>query len=1206
MAIRFSPEGPAFPADLIDAMLRGEVVFLCGAGVSTPQLPGFYDLVTQVYASIPLTPLPAEEAAIKAGRLEEALGALSRRLADPQLMQAKVAELLQVDNPDLANHLTLLRLSRDLDNQVVLVTTNFDPLFERGLDALEGAGAGAGQSLAGQALPPPGGVGFRGVIHLHGRMADAVSGVDETPIVLTSSEYGDAYMRSGWASRFLFDLVRCRTLVLVGYSAGDAPVRYFLNLLESDRERFPDIRQVYAFDGVKSFADSALARWDAVAVKPLPYLLSDDPPNRPHAVLWRDLASLAQLLERPKRWRRERVGELLEMPLADATEAIQDEVEWLLAGRRESFDLLVNGVNDPAWLSWAFKRGAVPTEQAGWMAAAWCARDWASQARLRAAVRWRAELGTEFCRELAMCLTRAPQPVGLMAKAWCLLAQEPEDWGDPALRTYQVVARLNAGICSDRDLREAVGFLTPKLTIEPRWGGDADAPDPPARLSDLYNVRLKVSDRGERPDLVAALEGADVYASRLMEIANFELASLVALAHEAEEIGEGWDHLDSDVPSVEANRQNEYSEGATHLVVLMAHLLAKVAVVDGERARRWAAAWRDLPTKLGVRMWTQALRVEALFTPNEVAQALIDLKHADFWDGRRELILAIAERMGTADAALVQALCARVIAEAPGLFANLVIEAGRTDWRPYARDRDAWLRLAALRRAGILPPEGEAELAAIAARHPHIAGDFREEDLFDGYVGEVQNVEGHPEALLDLDPGERLSKAKELAKEPDYRSGLDWRAYCRADPGGALDALRQSPFGAPDLGLWNDLIQVLVWSKQGATEEEAVERLDHVRDLFQQLDRAPDEAASVLSGSLVDLLPVAREAGIDTDDWWDRLWAIIEADETPVDLESKDRLYDKAVNRPAGRLVEQLIRNIDKRKTSRRRLGDLDRQRLRRVLASDTPAGWLARGILTRDIGFLVFLDRALALSTLHERMMTDDLQAQSLRTVLVKFARLGSKATRAFRKPLIRGVEESNPNRGPEAAKIASQVLMPLLSERLSGGRVRWGLPEAEVARVLASAPEAILDGAADCLEKWVASVPDTSPERVWREGIRPLFEAVWPKERRFKRSAVSTDLAGTCVGAGPAFPEAFAYLRPYLTPSTADWANIHFIGRSGAPEQHPAVVLELLWILCGPGFEGQSTELAKILDRLVVAMPALETDRRLQWLEQRAVRYG
>jgi hypothetical protein len=81
---------------------------------------------------------------------------------------------------------------------------------------------------------------------------------------------------------------------------------------------------------------------------------------------------------------------------------------------------------------------------------------------------------------------------------------------------------------------------------------------------------------------------------------------------------------------------------------------------------------------------------------------------------------------------------------------------------------------------------------------------------------------------------------------------------------------------------------------------------------------------------------------------------------------------------------------------------------------------------------------------------------------------------------------------------------------------------------------------------------------------------------------------------------------LRPYLTPSKADWANIYFIGKSDAPEQHPGVVLELLWILCGPGFVGQSTDLAKILDRLIVAKPALETDRRLQWLEQRAVRYG
>lgn len=41
VTLRFSNEGPAFPSQLVDALLSGDVVFLCGAGVSAPQLSGF-------------------------------------------------------------------------------------------------------------------------------------------------------------------------------------------------------------------------------------------------------------------------------------------------------------------------------------------------------------------------------------------------------------------------------------------------------------------------------------------------------------------------------------------------------------------------------------------------------------------------------------------------------------------------------------------------------------------------------------------------------------------------------------------------------------------------------------------------------------------------------------------------------------------------------------------------------------------------------------------------------------------------------------------------------------------------------------------------------------------------------------------------------------------------------------------------------------
>lgn len=48
----FTALGPDFPEDLINDLLGGDAIFLCGAGVSAPQLPSFKILVVRVYGRL--------------------------------------------------------------------------------------------------------------------------------------------------------------------------------------------------------------------------------------------------------------------------------------------------------------------------------------------------------------------------------------------------------------------------------------------------------------------------------------------------------------------------------------------------------------------------------------------------------------------------------------------------------------------------------------------------------------------------------------------------------------------------------------------------------------------------------------------------------------------------------------------------------------------------------------------------------------------------------------------------------------------------------------------------------------------------------------------------------------------------------------------------------------------------------------------------
>jgi NAD-dependent SIR2 family protein deacetylase len=201
--MRFLEDGADIPNDLIRAVTEGSAVFLCGAGVSMRvRMPSFKGLAEQVYQKLGevYTSEPAERRAFERGEYDRALRSLEKRThqpGTPSRVRVAVAELLYaapgIRAPD---HLALLQLSRDGEGRPKLLTTNFDTLFER---AAQAASLSA-PSHAGKAIPKPGGARDYGVLHLHGRLGDTILGLPETDLILTSADFGDAYLRDGWVS----------------------------------------------------------------------------------------------------------------------------------------------------------------------------------------------------------------------------------------------------------------------------------------------------------------------------------------------------------------------------------------------------------------------------------------------------------------------------------------------------------------------------------------------------------------------------------------------------------------------------------------------------------------------------------------------------------------------------------------------------------------------------------------------------------------------------------------------------------------------------------------------------------------------------------------------------------------------------------------------------------------------------------------------
>ena len=1198
MTLRFSDAGPEFPRPLIDAMIDGDVVFLCGAGVSAPQLPGFQKLVEDTYRALDMDRDRSEDLSFKEGRYEEVLGALGRRLADSPAMEREVVRLLQIpDHPFLGNHETILRLSRDLNNRPMVVTTNFDNLFELALHSADPSQSVRNESVAGQALPAPGSLAFRGIIHLHGRLEDPTLELEKTPLVLTSADYGDAYMRSGWASRFLFDLVRCKTVVLLGYRAGDAPVRYFLNVLAADRARFADLKQVYAFDAVVSDVAEADARWTALAVEPLAYTATTDiatgAPD--HRALWNDLAQLANVIERPKLSRRTMAEDILTKAYSDSSETEQKALIWLFRDRTDLRDILIAALTDPLWFKFMREHDLIPDIDLSWIIPAWIARDFESYDRLEVALRWQALLSPKFNEHLSNRLRDVKSVSPLWLRAWRLIADVDVRPDGFDLTEHQLIRTLRSDVVLDADLRGAVSHLAPLLELQSsrKLMASASRDEPPVRVADIVWPDMALRDSGELHELIEVLTSRADDADRLMDLATEALRSTIATSVDAGMIVETWDSNDQDVPSVEDHSQNDHHGGVIGLVRLLINLLPNVARQSREHARDLARDWARLPGSVGVRMWLHALRNPDAFSSTEAATGALALSIGDFWASRRELPLLLRDRMGDAAPELVSQLERRIITEGDEYFGRYDLEVGQVDWRDHARDSSVWLRLKMMCAAGALSPDGKAELDAIIGRRDTLNREAEDTDFFGSYSFGVRAVVGDPGPIEAAADEERLEVAQQVIQSRDFQLRDGWSAYCRSDPQGALSTLSGAGWEVANAELWNTFLSALSF----AVAQEVPAQQTLRTKTFGHLWAADDDFLALLADRLVDLLSAGSRDGI-ADQWWDRLWSFIV--KAPADAELEKDLLSTAVNRSAGRLTQTLLADIQSRRKANQATDDLV-ARLTQAATDNGWAGLLASAVMVRDIPFVIAVAPDVADPILVDRTSGDSDHAKALRRVLITYPSVTKSFSKTFAGQILQGSVDWTSD--SHSDHVAAKLLLPAL--RIIRGQDSeddWGTTVADAAATLRNGHPAIRLGAAMLLRQWSKTEEEDSAG-LWRDGLGPLMSRIWPKASQFVSEAVAGHLVAIAIHAKEAFPEAFLALKPYLAPAGHRARGVYALEQSKIPETFPGETLELLWLTCGPRSNGQAYEMASLLDRIVKVRPQLETDRRLQWLELRAV---
>lgn len=294
--MRFHPDGPSIPDILLDRCDAGRVVFLCGAGVSKPSgMPGFVGLTRYV---IEFFDPPADSETMVAFRpwvdgqsaanvpLDQIFNLLHLEYGKDEV-NALVTERLSaplVIKYFGREHGLIKRISSSQSGVPQVVTTNFDRLFEAGPE---------GEHLIRHVPPafPDLNFGSRieGITYLHGRLVDVAS--ENHPYVLSSADFGRAYLSEGWATNFVRHLLERYTVVLVGYQAEDPPIKYLLQGLNHDGQY--DRTRLYAFDS--GLPEEIEAKWRDRGVTAIAY--------SSHQSLWESMEAWADRADDPRSWR---------------------------------------------------------------------------------------------------------------------------------------------------------------------------------------------------------------------------------------------------------------------------------------------------------------------------------------------------------------------------------------------------------------------------------------------------------------------------------------------------------------------------------------------------------------------------------------------------------------------------------------------------------------------------------------------------------------------------------------------------------------------------------------------------------------------------------------------------------------------------------------------------------------------------------------
>jgi hypothetical protein len=1252
--MRFFGDGPNIPDALIESRELGEVVFFCGAGISAPAgLPDFYGLADKLLTK--LTAVESRKLLDEGESLDRVFTAMAKEFGGG-VVDREIANALRTPrNVELKYHRAVVDLSRGVDGAAKIVTTNFDRLFERADTTLRAYVPPALPDLT--QLQP-----IRGVVYLHGRLNSAMG--SRAGYVISSSDFGRAYLAEGWAARFVRDLSERYAIVLLGYSANDPPMRYLLEGLSSrDGERRP----IYAFAPEGAAADDE--SWRDKGVTAIPY----SPLDREHNGLWHSLFSWAETARDPQSWRDKLValaqsapsalqpfqrGQVMHLVSSKAGAAAfasavpPPSAEWLCvfdANRRYAQPKRMNWADleekelDPLELFGLDSDPPRPeprpgggTVPAGEDALRWHRGDEAWSDRLRLSgfhAEWTSQLPPRLfhlarwfgsvleqpaavwwasgnvmphpglLREIQHRLDRddtVPQPA---LRFWrCYLEAVHSRERDPNnFRVYETSDRLKKEGWSNAVLRELEQVALPVFEIHPPI---LAGPAPPQGDWSELNLRsvteIKVTTASWRDESLAPPP------ERLSAFVELMRRSLIRMGEMLEESTSLYWRSPTLHPTGERGESLDPGRKSGHFLTFKKHFDA-LAQTDPAAARAEVATWGSSDPTFFAKLFLYAATLPELLNPNEVAIRILAMPASVLWDSglAREMLFALRFNWPAFAANKVLQIERRII-RGPSRYEGESRRAYTSRRRAQAASWLRWLQL----NGAVLTAATSAKLLNLITEIPNWSDGWAQNaaDSLSSWGGVIHRVTD-PQGLDAAPLPDVVSLAQSLSRD-DHRRLRDYRPFdglVQTAPLKALSALRL-------------MAKQSEWSEQ------------FWRSLISNFPDNESKRLAVLMGHTIARLPenIFVRVRYQVGSWTLKFAGPLIGRDRKAGLAAFDAIVDRFFRIPPETLQSALG------ETS---VGGVPKPESRFSInkAINSPGGDLAM-VLIRLIGkgrkgrkMPAYIAKRL------ERLfeLPGDGAGHAASVVAAEFGWLhywfGDWAERLIQmfklnhplsEAMWHGLSTDRNLLSDEAARLLKTPILELLE-----GRGSWSMDSESRKRILqqminltyprggkavisfAEARRALMAVSDEERGEAIMMLANSMHrDGMWSGLIEPFILRAWPRQLKFQGPASSRAFAALLEKAGDRFPQVVSLVLPYLRPVPRLDTFAYRLKKldddgQGYSGRFPEQTLRVLDAMVGGDQQAAPWNLGELLETIAAATPALrqsEAWRRLKALTQ------